>query len=111
MSVPDNRRNLLLVDNTVPNYTQIVNSVNTSISDVLVLNPNEHTYANIVSMIQSQTVNSDSGYKSIGILQHNMRLPYYQSLKKENKCTQTHLHNFIIFRNFTCLPKPLISAT
>jgi uncharacterized protein YjbI with pentapeptide repeats/uncharacterized protein YjdB len=87
MSVPDNRRNLLLVDNTVSNYTQIVNSVNTTISDVLVFNPSEHTYNDIVTMIRGQSIIGNGGYKSIGILQHNMRLPYYQCLKTGNKCT------------------------
>jgi len=87
MSAPDNRRNLLLVDNTVSNYTQIVNSINTSISDVLVFNPNEHTYNDVVTMIRGQSAIGNGGYKSIGILQHNMRLPYYQCLKAGNKCT------------------------
>lgn len=87
MSVPDNRRNLLLVDNTVSNYTQIVDSVNTTISDVLVFNPSEHTYNDIVTMIRGQSIIGNGGYKSIGILQHNMRLPYYQCLKTGNKCT------------------------
>ena len=86
MSAPDNRRNLLLVDNTVSNYTQIVNSVNVSISDVLVFNPNEHTYNDLVTMIREQSAISNGGYKSIGILQHNMRLPYYQLLNTGNKC-------------------------
>jgi hypothetical protein len=87
MSTPDNRRNLLLVDNTVSNYTQIVNSINTTISDVLVFDPNSHTYNDIVTMIRGQSVTGNGGYKSIGILQHNMLLPYYQCLKTEKKCT------------------------
>jgi len=84
MSEPDNRRNLLLVDNSVSNYIQIVNSVNTSISDVLVFNSNEHTYADLITMIHAQNISG--GYKSIGILQHNMRLPYHQMLNTEKKC-------------------------
>jgi hypothetical protein len=85
----DNRRNILLIDNSVENYSQIVDSVDALLSDVIVFDRKDQTYNDIIIMIRNKLNDSTNhiGYKSVGVLQHNSRLPYYQFLTHENNCT------------------------
>ena len=79
----DNRRNILLVDNSVIYFPTIMNSIDLNKSDVVIFDSNEHTFNDVLSMIREK---NQAGYKSIGILQNNLNSTFYQFTTKEKKC-------------------------